>query len=280
MDGPTENEMLLVQQKYFLVMNNQIALFLQLRVVLKRTVVGCWWLTFRPAEQKSSWDCIQTLGTSSTLLKLCSHLSLKHWSVSTVPIIVSGRVQCRDIEPGHGHCSRILVWVLEKKVFSHQYLERIFLTRERRSGIKREDSLSRPLRWKIKKQLNSNQYFHGNLPCKIFLNKALSIEVRWGIIRLISSGILGPTNKVFSEVIPELARSRAIFDFQSRSRGLQDLERGYDNRAPDDYNHPTLPTLSAAFPTYQTRYVFDPDNTMCWNLSKRQKRWTKITFQQ
>ena len=52
---------------------------------------------------------------------------------------------------------------------------------------------------------------------------------------------------------PELARSRAIFDFQSRSKGLQDLERGYDNRAPDDYNHPTLPTLSAAFPPYQTR---------------------------
>ena len=38
------------------------------------------------------------------------------------------------------------------------------------------------------------------------------MEVKWGIIRLISSGILGPTNKVFSvqEVIPELARSRAI----------------------------------------------------------------------
>ena len=134
MDGPTENEMLLVQQKYFLIMNNQIALFLQLRVVLKRTVVGCWWLTFRPPEQKSSWDlskcCIQTLGTSSTLLKLCSHLALKHWSVSTVPIIVSGREQCRDIEPGHGHCSRILVWVLEKKVFSHQCLERILLGHE------------------------------------------------------------------------------------------------------------------------------------------------------
>ena len=49
------------------------------------------------------------------------------------------------------------------------------------------------------------------LPCKIFLNKALSIEVKWGIIRFISSGILGPTNKLSSIIgRPELARSRAI----------------------------------------------------------------------
>lgn len=76
-------------------------------------------------------------------------------------------------------------------------------------------AFSRPLSDHTKVQLNANQYFHRNLPCKIFLNKALSIDVKWGIIRLISSGILGPTNKVFSvqEVIPELARSRAIFHF-------------------------------------------------------------------
>ena len=41
-------------------------------------------------------------------------------------------------------------------------------------------------------------YFRGHLRCRIFLNKALSIDVRCGIIRLISSGILGPTNKVSS----------------------------------------------------------------------------------
>lgn len=139
---------------------------------------------------------------------------------------------------------------IRKEVFSHQCLERIVLGHEDQ-GSSVKIALADPC--DVKKQLNSNQYFHGNLPCKIFLNKALSIEVRWGIIRLISSGILGPTNKVFSEVIPELARSRAIFDFQSRSRGLQDLERGYDNRTPDNYNHPTLPTPSAAFPPYQTR---------------------------
>ena len=76
-------------------------------------------------------------------------------------------------------------------------------------------AFSRSLSDHSKVQLNANQYFHRNLPCKIFLNKALSMEVKWGIIRLISSGILGPTNKVFSvqEVIPELARSRAIFHF-------------------------------------------------------------------
>ena len=40
------------------------------------------------------------------------------------------------------------------------------------------------------------------------------MEVRCGIIRLISSGILGPTNKVSSvNGIAELARSRAILDF-------------------------------------------------------------------
>ena len=59
-----------------------------------------------------------------------------------------------------------------------------------------------------------NHYFWGKLPCKIFLNNALSIEVRCGTIRLISSGILGPTNNVSSvKGIAELARSRAILDF-------------------------------------------------------------------
>ena len=61
---------------------------------------------------------------------------------------------------------------------------------------------------------NSNHNFLGFLPCKIFLNKHLSIDVRCGTIRLISSGILGPTNKVSSvKGIAELARSRAILDF-------------------------------------------------------------------
>lgn len=58
---------------------------------------------------------------------------------------------------------------------------------------------------------NVYRYFWSLLPCKIFLNKALSIEVKWGIIRFISSGILGPTNKLSSIIgRPELARSRAI----------------------------------------------------------------------
>ena len=62
------------------------------------------------------------------------------------------------------------------------------------------------------------------------------MEVKWGIIRLISSGILGPTNKVFSvqEVIPELARSRAILHFPLFPlSSLQDSERGYDIKGPD-----------------------------------------------
>jgi len=58
---------------------------------------------------------------------------------------------------------------------------------------------------------NVYRYFWSLLPCKIFLNKALSIEVKWGIIRFISSGTLGPTNKLSSIIgRPELARSRAI----------------------------------------------------------------------
>ena len=60
---------------------------------------------------------------------------------------------------------------------------------------------------------NVYRYFWSLLPCKIFLNKALSIEVKWGIIRFISSGILGPTNKLSSIIgRPELARSRAILN--------------------------------------------------------------------
>ena len=64
-----------------------------------------------------------------------------------------------------------------------------------------------------RRSANVYRYFWSLLPCKIFLNKALSTEVKWGIIRFISSGILGPTNKLSSIIgRPELVRSRAILD--------------------------------------------------------------------